>query len=326
MRAIVIKEFGGPEQLVMQELPDPKPKADHVIIEVKAFGINRAETYMRKGAWSEAAKVSGVECVGLVRSDASGKFATGQKVAAILGGMGLTINGSYAELTQVPITNVMPFESDLPWEDLAALPESYSTVWACLHDCLALKKGQTLLIRGATSPLGQAALNIAANIGAHVIATTRKVERFALLKSLGAKETLLETPVLSKQVRELHPNGIDAVLELVGNSVLLDSLSTVKRGGHLCLAGFVGGLAPLVDFNPLRQMPSGVHFSFFGSFVFGSPGFPLDVPLQTIIDRVMDGTYKAKPAKVFGFQEIEIQDAHRLMESYQAAGKIVVKI
>ncbi len=178
MRAIIIKEFGGPEQLVIQELPDPKPRADHVIIEVKAFGINRAETYMRKGAWSEAAKVSGVECVGLVRSDASGKFAAGQKVAAILGGMGLTINGSYAELTQVPVTNVMPFESDLPWEELAAIPESYSTVWGCLHDNLALKKGQTLLIRGATSPLGQAALNIAAHAGAHVIATTRNAERF----------------------------------------------------------------------------------------------------------------------------------------------------
>ena len=135
---------------------------------------------------------------------------------------------------------------------------------------------------------------------------------------------MIETPSLSKQVRELHPKGVDAVLELVGNSVLLDSLSTVKRGGHLCLAGFVGGLAPLVDFNPLRQMPSGVHFSFFGSFLFGTPDFPLDVPLQTIVDRVADGTYKAKPAKVFGFHEI--QDAHRLMESYQATGKIVVKI
>lgn len=324
MRAIIIKEFGGPEQLVMQELPDPEPKAGHVIIEVKAFGINRAETYMRKGAWSNAAKVSGVECVGLVRSDTSGKFAAGQKVAAILGGMGLTINGSYAELTQVPVTNVMPFESDLPWEELAAIPESYSTVWACLYDYLDLHEGQTLLIRGATSPLGQAALNIAAHAGAHVIATTRKAERFALLKSLGAKETLLETPELSKQVRELHPKGVDAVLELVGNSVLLDSLSAVKRGGHLCLAGFVGGLAPLVDFNPLLQMPSGVYFSFFGSFVFGSPDFPLDVPLQTIIDRVENGTYKAKPAKVFGFHEI--QGAHRLMESYEATGKIVVKI
>ena len=113
------------------------------------------------------------------------------------------------------------------------------------------------------------------------------------------------------------------MLELVGNSVLLDSLSAVKRGGRLCLAGFVGGLAPLVDFNPLLQMPSGVHFSFFGSFLFGSPDFPLDVPLQTIIDRVADGSYKAKPAKVFGISEI--QDAHRLMESYQAIGKIVVK-
>jgi NADPH:quinone reductase len=325
VRAIVIKEFGGPEQLVIQELPDPQPKPDHVVIEIKAFGLNRAETYMRKGAWSEAAKVSGIECAGVVKSDLSGKLRAGQKVLAVMGGMGRSINGSYAEFTQPPAANVAPIESNLSWEDLAAIPESYATAWACLFGNLALQKGQTLLIRGATSPLGQAALNIAAHAGAEVIATSRKTERFEMLKFLGAKKALQETPELPKQLRELYPQGLDAVLELVGNSAVLGSLSALRRNGRLCMAGFVGGLDPIVDFNPLLQMPSGVHFSFFGSFVFGTPEFPLsDIPLQTIVDRVAGGIYKAKPKRVFRFDEI--QDAHRLMDAYGADGKIVVKL
>src|SRR5882724_6043426 len=102
MRAIVIRKFGGPEQLAIEELPDPRPTQGHVVIDVKAFGVNHAETHMRKGEWPEATKVSGIECVGLVRVDPDGRFPVGQKVAAMMGGMGRTINGSYAEMTSVP--------------------------------------------------------------------------------------------------------------------------------------------------------------------------------------------------------------------------------
>ena len=106
MRAIVIAQFGGLESLVIKELPDPEPKPGHVVIEIKAFGINHAEMHMRKGEWAEAAEVSGIECVGLVKSCPSGEFAVGTKVAALMGGLGRTINGSYAEYTRAPATNV----------------------------------------------------------------------------------------------------------------------------------------------------------------------------------------------------------------------------
>jgi NADPH:quinone reductase len=146
-----------------------------------------------------------------------------------------------------------------------------------------------------------------------------------MLEGLGAKSVLLEEPALSRRVCELYPKGIDGVLELVGNSTIVDSLAMVRRGGRICLAGFLGGLAPIDSFNPLLQMPSGVHFSFFGSFVFGTSGFPLsDVPLQTIVDRAAAGAYQAKPAKVFDFDDIRL--AHRLMESNQANGKLVVRV
>jgi NADPH:quinone reductase-like Zn-dependent oxidoreductase len=146
-----------------------------------------------------------------------------------------------------------------------------------------------------------------------------------MLENLGAKEVLLESPELSKRIRERHPQGIDAVLDIVGNTTVLDSLAMLRRGGHVCLVGFLGGGGPLT-LEPVFQMPSGAHLSVFASaLVTGSPEFPLsEIPFQDIVDRVAAGAYKAKPAKVFRFEDI--QEAHRLMESNQANGKIVVRL
>jgi NADPH:quinone reductase-like Zn-dependent oxidoreductase len=325
MKAIVIKEPGGPEKLVIRDVPEPQPRPGYIVIEVCAFGINQAEIHMRQGDWPEIDEISGIECVGRVKADPTGQLAPGQKVVALMGGMGRTIHGSYAAYTNVPATNVVPLDTDLPWPALAAIPESYATAWACLYGNLELRAGQTLVIRGATSALGQAALNIAAHAGAQVIATTRNRERFSMLEALGAKGVLEERPDLVRQVRQRHPEGVDAVLDLVGNSVVLDSLQAVRRRGRVCEAGWLGGLAPIASFNPILQMPSGVHYSLFGSFVFGSPQFPLsEIPMQEIVDLVAAGLYKAQPVKVFPFSDIE--QAHRLMESGRANGKIVVSV
>ena len=164
---------------------------------------------------------------------------------------------------------------------------------------------------------------MAVNAGVRVIATTRDRNSFSIVEKLGAERCEIERPDLSKHIAEAQ--RIDRVLNLVGNSVLLDSLAMLRRGGRSCLAGFLGGLALVPDFNPLLQMSSGVHFSFFGSFVFGKPGFPLsDVPLQTIAEEVAAGRYQAKPVRVFRFEDI--REAHRVMESGQAGGKMVVLV
>jgi NADPH2:quinone reductase len=321
MRAIVIEKFGGPDSLVYTELPEPKPKVGHVVIEIKAFGINHAEMHMRRGEWAEAAKVSGIECVGLVKSCPGGEFPIGAKVAALMGGLGRTINGSYAEYTRAPASNVAIIESDLPWAELAVIPETYATAWTCLFRNLEITPGQILVIRGATSAFGQAAINLAVNAGVSVIGTSRNRERFTLLEKLGAERAELEGQDLSERITEAKQ--IDAVLDLVGNSTILDSLAMLRRGGRACLAGWLGGLDPITDFNPLLQMASGVYMTFFGSFVFGTPGFPLsDVPLQTIAEQAAVGRLKAKPSRVFRFEEI--REAHRVMEVGEAKGKMVV--
>ena len=322
MRAIILNGFGGFESLVIKEFPRPEPKAGHVLIAVKAFGVNHAETHMRKGEWAEAAEISGIECVGEVVAAPGGEFQQGDKVAAFMGGMGRTINGSYAEYTLVPATNVIKVATDLSWEEFAVIPESYATAWTCLYGNLAIHNRQTLLLRGATSALGQAALNIAANAGLNVIATTRSKARFEKLLGLGATRVELEGPDLSKRLAEAK--RIDVVLDLIGNSSLLDSIAIPHRHGRICLAGWLGGLEPVHDFNPLLQMATGVHFSLFGSFVFGREEFPVsELPLQEIVDRVAQGIYKAKPAAVFEFDQI--REAQKLMESSQATGKIIVR-
>src|ERR1700728_3689700 len=215
MRAIVLEKFGGLDSLVYTDIPKPLPKDGEVVIKVRGFGITHAELHMRRGEWAEAAEVSGIECVGIVDACPGGEFPVGAKVAALMGGLGRTINGSYAEYTRAPVSNVALIEADLPWAELAAIPETYATASTCLFRNLETQKGQLLVIRGATSSFGQAALKMAVNAGARVIATTRSRDRFSMLESLGAERCEIERPDLSKQIPEAKK--IDAVLDLVGN-------------------------------------------------------------------------------------------------------------
>jgi NADPH:quinone reductase-like Zn-dependent oxidoreductase len=323
MRAIVISEHGGPEVLQVQVVPDPVPAADEVLIRVKAFGINHAETHMRKGEWPEATPISGIEAVGTVARDPSGALAEGTKVVTIMGGLGRTRNGSYAEYVAAAARNVTPIDTSLSWTDLAAIPESYATAWSTLHGNLELRPEHTLLVRGATSALGQAAVNIARGLGSIVIATTRRTERAELLRSLGAEHVVIDDGEIAGAVRDLITDGVDRVLDLVGNSVLRDSLRAVGASGRICQAGFLGGLGPVDGFLPMVDMPSGVQFSFFGSFELGTDAFPLSaIPLQHIVEKVEAGDYQARPSRVLAFEDVA--EAHSLMERSEAAGKLVV--
>src|SRR6201992_1928314 len=127
MKAIVFDEHGGPEVLQVRELDAPKPGAGEVLIRVRAFGLNHADTYMRSGVWSFGIPVLGIECVGVVEEDPSGLLARGATVVALVGGLARDRNGSYAELVTVPATNVIAVATGLGWADLAAIPEASAT-------------------------------------------------------------------------------------------------------------------------------------------------------------------------------------------------------
>jgi NADPH:quinone reductase-like Zn-dependent oxidoreductase len=281
---------------------------------------------MRSGAWSFDIPVLGIEAAGVVVADPSGSLAPGTAVVAIVGGMARTRNGSYAELVTVPAGNVVAVDTGLSWADLAAIPEAYATAWIALCGNLGLKRDETVLVRGATSTVGRAALNIALDGGATVIATTRNESRRQLLSELGADQVLIDDGALAEQVRRTSPGGVDAVLDLVGNGVLRDSLLSVRPKGRVVQIGFLGGLEPVADFNPLFDLPSGVQLSTFASaFALGDEYFPItDVPLQQLVEKAERGAFNAKPARVFGFEEIV--EAHRLMDAGEAGGKLVVSL
>jgi NADPH:quinone reductase-like Zn-dependent oxidoreductase len=326
MRAIVMTRHGGPEVLEPRELPDPIPGPDEVLIRVRAFGLNHADAYMRSGVWSFGIPVLGIECVGIVENDQSGNFEPGAAVIALVGGLARERNGSYAELVTVPATNVVAVASGLSWADLAAIPEVYATAWTALHTNLAVESGHTVLVRGATSSVGQAAVNLAVDAGATVLATTRAAGHAGRLSELGAAEVLIDDGRLAPQIRAAHPGGVDAVLDLVGNSVLRDSLQCAAPRGRVCQIGFLGGLDPVANFNPLADLPSGVALSTFASaFVLGGDGFPItDVPVQAIVEKAERGVFDAQPARVFAFDEIA--EAHRIMDAGEARGKLVVTV
>lgn len=319
MEAIVIGSFGAPEVLQYRQVSKPTPQSGEALIRVKAFGVNHAEMHMRKGEWDEWNPITGLECVGIVEGCPGKELQVGTKVVAVMGGLGRSRPGSYGEYVTAPVSNVVPIDTQLPWEQLAVLPEVYSTAWSCLFTVLDLRKGENLLIRGATSTIGQAAVNLAVNAGAKVTATTRREERFEILKKMRVDHVAREESGMKFQKR------FDKTLNLIGNTVLLECISLTRPGGRMLQAGWLGGLAPVQDFNPMVEMESGVHFSLFHSKVLGTPEFPIgNIPLQDIIRKIENGEWDAKPAHVFDWKDIHA--AHRMLDSHDAGGKIVVKV
>lgn len=328
MKAYVIEQPGGPEVLELRDLPSVAPQRDEVRIRVRAFGINRAEAYLRAGKLGpiDAPRVPGIEAVGEVLDDPSGRFRVGERVATAMGGMQFERKGSYAEEVTVLARNVISLQGvALPWEELAALPQAYLTAWGALHKSLNIKAGQTLLVRGATSSVGLAAVTYAKASGVRVLATTRSGEHTDRLRRAGADTVIVDTGAIAERVRDLKPAGIDAALEIVGAPTLRDTAKTLRPFGAITVIGLLGGPPVLEQFNLVADLPPAARLSFFPSQLFGTEALPLtDTPLKPLALDVENRRIPSHLAKVFAFDEV--QEAHRLVESNRALGKIVVRL
>src|SRR5689334_1120537 len=214
MRAIVVEQAGPPEVLQLRDLPRPEPHPGQVLIRVKAFGLNRSEIFTRQGHSPSVKfpRVLGIECVGVVEAAPGASLQVGQTVAAVMGEMGRAYDGGYAEYTLVPASQVLPLQTSLPWETLAAIPETYLTTWGSLFEAMDLQAGQTLLVRGGTSSVGMAAIMLAKHRGANVLATTRKIAKRVALLGIGANEVIIDTGTIADKVRQRVSGGVNGVL------------------------------------------------------------------------------------------------------------------
>ncbi|MFB6845280.1 alcohol dehydrogenase catalytic domain-containing protein [Streptomyces sp. NPDC056373] len=322
MRAVVVTRPGGMEALQIKDVPVPVRKPGWVRIKVKAFGVNESEVTTRKGE-SDAEvtypRIPGIEGVGIVdEADDDSGLRPGQQVATMMGGMGRSYDGAYAQYVTVPAAQVIPFETTLPWEVVGALPEMFQTAYGSLTRGLDLKAGQTLLIRGGTSTVGLSAAAIAKDLGATVISTTRSLDRAGELRAAGVDHPLVDDGTLAGQVRELLPHGVDAALELVGCSVLADTLRTVRRHGTVCFTGALAGQWTIPDFSPF-MIPGGVRLT---SYDGAATDLPADV-LAHQLQAIAEGRLNVPVAKVYHGLE-QVRDAQADLESGTTPGKHVV--
>ncbi|MDF1502281.1 zinc-binding dehydrogenase [Roseisolibacter sp. H3M3-2] len=302
----------------------PEPRAGWVRIRVRAFGLNRSELYTRQGHSPSVRfpRVLGIECVGVV-DDAGGTDLTpGQTVAALMGEMGRAYDGGYAEYTLVPRDRVLPVRTELPWDVLAALPETWLTAWGSLVDAMDVQAGQTLLIRGGTSSVGMAAASLAKERGLRVLATTRGAAKADALRANGVDDVVVDTGQIVEEVARVVPGGVDALLELIGPVTLRDSLRAVRPRGIVCHTGLLGNVWVMDRFEPLEDIPSTVRLTTYHSGTTSAERST--AALQEIVDGVAAGRYRPNVERVFRFEEIAA--AHRFMEEDLGSGKLVVAV
>ena len=319
MKALVINKPTKAEDVKLTDYPIPKVKSGWVLVKIRAFGLNHSEQILRleeiSAPYIQKPVIPGIECVGEIADASDSYFKVGQKVIALMGGMGRSFNGSYAQYALLPVHHVFSIESNLSWEELGAIPETYFTAWGSLVECLHLQKGDKLLIRGATCALGYAAISLAKAMGAFVIATTHRENKIPLLEKTAVDKIILDDGSLKdKNFR------VDKALELVGAKTLLDTMKIIKPSpqAYVCHTGILGGVYSLDDFDPIKDIPNSVYLT----------GFFSNYPSQQTIDDIFNfiNEKKIKPylGKIYDFNDL--RQACIDQDSGNVNGKIVIKV
>lgn len=265
MRAAFLEGFGGPEAVKVGELPDPRPGAGQALVRVRAAALNHLDLHVLGG--NPAYKIA---LPHVPAGDIAGEVvSTGERVLVapgvscwecppcragrdnlcrtyrILGADGGW--GGLAELCAVPARNLIPIPGALSFEQAAALPLTFLTAAHMLGSLARLAEGETVLVMGASSGVGAAAVQLAKAAGARVIAASTAEEKLAAARELGADETLLLGPQGLRPLRRLAPGGVDVVFEHVGGSLFPDLVRALAPGGRLVTCGATAGHEALVD-------------------------------------------------------------------------------
>lgn len=252
MRAVTIPAPGGPEALVLAELPGPVPGPGEVLVDVAAAGVNRADLLQRAGHYPPppgAPAWPGLEVSGVVAALGPGVrgWAVGDRVCALLEG------GGYAEQVTVRAAQVLPVPDDLDLVDAAALPEAVCTAWSNLVDAGRLRAGEWVLVQGGSGGVGSVAVQLATALGTHVVTTAGGPERAERCRALGAEVAIdhRAQDVVAAVRAATGGRGVDVVLDVLGAGGLADNVTMLATGGRLVVIGTQRGRRGELDLGLL---------------------------------------------------------------------------
>lgn len=340
MRAIVFERFGGPEVLELREVPEPAIRADEALVEVRACGINHLDLWVRSGLRGmelEMPHVLGNDVVGVVAKagEAARHLRPGDRVLVIptlscgtcpacMNGddhlcrdydvLGRRRNGGYAQFVSVPGSNCLPFPENLSWEDAAAVPLVFLTAWHMLVGRANLRPGEDVLVIGAGSGVGSAAVQIARLLGARVIATAGSAVKLARASALGAHHVIDHTAQdVAAETRALTgKKGVEVVFEHVGGRVFEAGVAALARNGRLVTCGATSGGKVALDVNVLF----GKHLTLLGSWM------GRRAELVEVLEHVRSGALKPVVDSVMPLAEA--RRAHERIEAREHFGKVVL--
>lgn len=313
MKAVVISQAGGPEVLKIEDRPIPKATEDQTVIHIKVFAVHRYEVLTREGGSPSIKfpRVIGVEAVGEVfETSKNSKLTKGQKALVVNGGFGRAFDGSEQEYALVPDEIIHPVDFDGSWTEFANYPETFYTAFGALKTT-KLQAGQTLLVRGGTTGVGMAALVLAKAMGIKVTSTTRREERRQMLLDMGADDV-----VIDNDGKLQTDKTYDGFLDMVGASVVSDSLAHVKRGGYYTTVGLLSGKWVWEDFDPFENIG--------GKYVTAFDGVDIsDTIINEMFKLINDNHLTIPISKVFKLDDIQTAQEY-IMKHDRPMGQVIV--
>jgi putative PIG3 family NAD(P)H quinone oxidoreductase len=326
MRAVVITEPGGPEVLLVREVPDPQPAAGEVVIQVAATAVNRADLLQRQGNYPPppgASPYLGMECSGTILALGEGVtgWQVGDEVCALLAG------GGYAEQVAVPVGQLMSVPTGVSLVDAAALPEVTCTVWSMVFGphAGALQPGERLLVHGGTSGIGTMAIQLAHQRGAIVFATAGTARKVAFCVELGARVAInYRDEVFDARVKaETNGAGVDVILDNMGALYLPRNVASLGMDGRLIVLGMQGGRKGDLDLGALLVKRGTIHAAGLRSRSAAQKALIVAETQQAVWPMIEAGAVRPIIDRVLTLDDAA--EAHRLVDSSEHIGKVLLR-
>jgi NADPH:quinone reductase len=304
LKAAVLQGIGGPEQLAVQEVPEPEAGDGQAIVDVRAAGINFADVLIRLGMYPQMPELPAV-----LGSEIAGEL-DGSRVMGFLRSQG----GGYAERAAIDSRWLLPLPASASFAEGAAFPMAFLTAWIPLTELVRIGFGARVLVTAAAGAVGTAAVQIVRALNGHPIAAVGSTEKLELPRSLGAVEA-----VTYEQIGDLAP--VDAIFDLVGGDVFTESLSLLKPMGSAIAVGYAGGMWQEVNPAWLVGRNIGVHGFYLGRLVARDPELVARAAKDVL--QLWEGGI-VRPIVGAEFPLERAADAHRLIETRQSTGKVVL--